>query len=288
MDFSLLKTYYRLTKPGIVYGNAITVAGGFLLAAHSFIAIPTLIATVVGSGLIVASACVFNNYIDRDIDKKMARTKKRAIAHGDISGRNALIYGSVLGVIGVLLLLRYTNLLTVDIGLIGFFFYVVLYSIFKRRSEYGTIVGSVAGAVPPVAGYTALTNHFDLGALTLFIIMVCWQMPHFYAIALYRSEDYAAAGIPVLPLKKGSYATKLQMVFFVAAFVAANIALGVFGYTGLVYVIVMGLVGFGWLGMGLKGFWAKEEKVWAKQMFLSSLVVVMVFSVMLPLGGFLP
>jgi len=199
----VLKAYYRLTKPGIIYGNLLTAAAGFLFASKWHIVPGLFAATLAGTSLVIAAACVYNNYIDRNIDKRMARTKKRALVQGTISGKHALIFATMLGVLGFALLLAYTNTLVTVIGVIAFIDYVVLYGISKRRSVYGTIVGSISGAAPIVAGYVAVTNQFDLGALLLFFILVYWQMPHFYGIAMYRFDDYKAAGIPVLPVQKG-------------------------------------------------------------------------------------
>ena len=195
-----LKDYYYLIKPGIIYGNAINTAAGFFLAAKGNIDFLLLLKTLGGSSLIIASACVFNNYIDRDIDSKMTRTKNRTLVRGAVPDPIALLYGSLLGVIGFGVLIIYTNVLTVLVGATGMFFYVVMYSIWKRRSPYGTLVGSISGAVPPVAGYSAVTNSLDVGALILFLVLVFWQMPHFYAIAIRRREEYKEAGIPVLPV----------------------------------------------------------------------------------------
>ena len=252
----MLKTYYQLTKPGIIYGNAMTAISGFLLAAvhtHHF-DFETFVALVIGISLVIASACVFNNYIDRDIDKAMDRTKKRALVTHTISGRSALIYATILGLIGGLILGFYTNLLTFDIALLGFVVYVVFYGITKRKSVHGTVVGSISGAVPIVADFTAVTDHFGIEAFILGLILVCWQMPHFYAIALYRLKDYQTAGIPVLPAKMGVRATKIQMVGYTTAFVLASLSLTVYGYTGVFYFVIMAAVGWYWLWLSLQGF----------------------------------
>jgi len=283
----VIGAYYRLTKPGIIYGNLLTVTAGFLLASYGHINLWLLLATLVATSLVIASACVFNNYIDRDIDKLMARTKERALVTQVIKGQNALIYATVLGLIGLFVLATYTNLLTVLVGLIGFIDYVVLYGITKRRSIYGTIVGSIAGATPVVAGYTAVTNSLDSAALILFLILVFWQMPHFYAIAMYRFSDYKAAKIPVLPVKKGKQNTKLQMTIYIIAFVIATISLSVFGYTGYTYLVVMLLLGLGWLWLDLQGFKSSDDKRWARRMFLFSLVVILSLSIMLSLDAVL-
>lgn len=279
-----LKRYYRLTKPGIIAGNAITAAAGFFLASKGIISFALLVATLVGISLVVASGCVFNNYIDRDIDAKMERTKHRELVQGTISGWSAIVYGVVLFALGILALALYTNPLTVYLALAGFFFYVVVYSLWgKRGSVYGTVIGSISGAVPPVVGYCAVSNNFDLGAVLLFAILVLWQMPHFFAIAIYRVDEYTAAGIPVLPLKKGNHATKVQMLLYIFAFIITALLLTVFGYTGYAYFAVIAIFGLVWLGLCMQGFRAKDDKVWARKMFLFSLVIIMLLSLMISL-----
>src|SRR5579872_2970145 len=183
------RDYYKLTKPGIVYGNVFTTIAAFLFAIRwrfeSFQSIELFLATVFGISFVIGSACVFNNYLDRDIDKRMERTQKRALVTGAISTRSALMYGTILGLVGFILLGVFVNVLTALIALVGFIFYVILYGIAKRGSHWGAVVGSVSGAVPIVVGYTAVTNQLDLTALILFLVLVFWQMPHFYAIAIY-------------------------------------------------------------------------------------------------------
>lgn len=284
----MLRECYWLTKPGIIYGNALTAAGGFLLASRWHIDVKLFLATIIGTCLVIASACVINNYIDRGIDKKMARTKGRALVTGKISGRGAIAYGVLLGFVGFLTLMLYTNTLVVVIGLIAYVDYIVLYGVSKRMSVHGTLVGSIAGAAPPVAGYCAVTGQFDLGALIIFLIMVFWQMVHFYAIAIRRASDYQAAKIPVLPLVKGVRATKVQMIAYTIAFIAAVTSLGAFGYAGYSFVVTMTGLGLYWLYKGLKSFNITDNILWAKQMFLFSLVVLVAFSAMLSIGSIAP
>lgn len=214
----MVASYYQLTKPGIIRGNLFTTAGGFFLAAAGSVDVVLLLSTLLGTAFIIASGCVFNNYIDRGIDSQMTRTKKRALVTGKISSRSALLYGSILGIIGLLILLIFTNFLTTRIAIAGFIFYVVLYGYFKRRSIYGTLVGSVSGAIPPVIGYSAVTNTFDIGAILLFLILASWQMPHFYAIGIYRLSEYKKANLPILSVVKSVHLTKLHIVLFIVAF----------------------------------------------------------------------
>lgn len=275
--------YYLLTKPGIIVGNLITVVAGFLLASKGVIDFGLFAYTLVGLTFIMASACVFNNYIDRHIDKKMARTKNRALVTGLISGSQAIFFALILGLIGTAVLFLFTNLLTVLVAGIGFCVYVFLYSLWKCRTLYGTAIGSLAGAVPPVVGYCAVTNRFDTGAMILFMILVFWQMPHFFSIALYRLEDYTAAEVPVLPVKKGAYQTKIHMVLYILGFMGTTLLLTTFHYTGYIYLTVSFILGLMWLLLGIKGFKSKDDQVWARHMFRLSLVVILALSVVIPL-----
>ncbi len=283
-----IKTLYRLTKPGIIYGNLFTATSGFLLASRLHVHYALLFATLTGIALVIASACVFNNIIDRGLDALMTRTKKRALVTGDINEHVASLYAMLLGAVGFMILALHTNLLTVGLGIIAFLDYVILYGIAKRRWVIGTIVGSVAGALPPAAAYTAVTNRFDSGAALLFLILVLWQMPHFYAIAMYRYEDYKKAGLPVLPVKKGMAHARQQILGYIAAFTLAAGGLTVFGYTGYIYLAVVSLLGLSWLWKGLYGLKKFDDTMWGRKMFLFSLIVITVLSVIIPLGAKLP
>ena len=264
-----------LTKPGIIMGNLITMASGFALASKGHFDGGLFLATALGLGLIIASAGVLNNYLDREVDKKMALTKNRALAKGLISGKSAIPFALILHLLGLLTLVLFTNLLTVTVALGGFFTYILLYGIYKFRSIHGTFVGSLAGAVPPVVGYVAVSNRLDAGALILFLILVLWQMPHFFAIALFRLKDYTAAAIPVLPVKKGVYATKVQMMVYIIAFFLAASMLPFLGYTGYPYLASLILLGLAWLWLSLQGFKSTNDALWARKMFSFSLVVIL-------------
>jgi protoheme IX farnesyltransferase len=234
-----------------------------------------------GLSLIVAAGCVLNNYMDRHADKKMSRTQLRPLAKGTIPVSHALVFGITLGTLGSLVLFLFTNVLTLCVALSGFVIYVFFYSLLKYRTMYGTEIGSIAGAVPPVVGYTAVSHALDGGALLLFLIIALWQMPHFFAIALYRSKEYAAASIPVLPLVKGVSVTKLRMVLYTLAFIASTLLLTFFGYTGYAYLSVTALLGLMWLRLCLKGFKTESHERWAHKMFRFSLVVVMILCAMI-------
>ncbi|MGP9823198.1 heme o synthase [Ectopseudomonas khazarica] len=279
---ALLKQYLNLAKPGIVFGNLISVTGGFFLASRGDADLTLFLATALGVALVIASGCVFNNYIDRDIDQKMERTRNRVLAQGLVSPAHAIVYACVLGVAGVAVLYAASNTLAVMLVLMGFVVYVGLYSLWlKRGSVYGTLVGSLSGAAPPVVGYCAVSNEFDAGAAILLLIFSLWQMPHSYAIAIFRFNDYQAANIPVLPVIKGISAAKRQIVLYIAAFVVATLMLTLSGYAGYSYFVVAALSGAYWLWMGVSGYKAVDDTVWARKLFTFSIVTITMLSVMM-------
>lgn len=222
----MIKQYLQVTKPGIIFGNLISVIGGFLLASKSSIDYPRFIATLFGVSLVVASGCVFNNVIDRDIDKKMERTKNRVMVKGLISVKVSLSYAAALGIAGFALLYVAANPLAMWLSVMGFAVYVGLYSLYmKRHSVYGTLIGSLSGAAPPVIGYCAVSNQFDAGALILMLIFSLLQMPHSYAIAIFRFKDYQAANIPVLPVVKDFSVAKNHITLYIVAFTVVTLML---------------------------------------------------------------
>ncbi|CNI47879.1 heme o synthase [Yersinia vastinensis] len=278
----MIKQYLQVTKPGIIFGNLISVVGGFLLASKGVIDYPLFLATLFGVSLVVASGCVFNNYIDRDIDRIMERTKNRVLVKGLIDPKVSLIYASVLGIAGMLLLYVAANPLAMMLAVIGFVIYVGVYSLYmKRKSVYGTLIGSLSGAAPPVIGYCAVTGQFDMGALILLLIFSLWQMPHSYAIAIFRFKDYQAANIPVLPVIKGISVTKNHITLYILAFMVATLMLTLSGYAGYKYLVVAAAVSVWWLGMALRGYKATNDIVWARKLFVFSIIAITSLSVMM-------
>lgn len=278
----MIKQYLQVTKPGIIFGNLISVIGGFLLASKGDIDYPLFMATLLGVSLVVGSGCVFNNYIDRDIDSIMERTKNRPLVRGLIDPKVSLVYASVLGIAGMVLLLVAANAVAMLIAVVGFVIYVGVYSLYmKRKSVYGTLVGSLSGAAPPVIGYCAVTGQFDTGALILLLIFSLWQMPHSYAIAIFRFKDYQAANIPVLPVIKGISVAKNHIILYIIAFMFATLMLAISGYAGYKYLIVAAAVSVWWLGMALSGYKTTNDRLWARKLFVFSIVAITSLSVMM-------
>ena len=263
-------------------GNAITLLGGYFLAAKGTLNLALFLASVVGLSCLIGSSCVFNNLIDRVADAKMERTKMRSMALRSIPRKKIITFAVVLFVIGSLLLYWFTNFLALSVALFGFVVYVALYSFMKYTSVQGTLIGSIAGAVPPVVGYTAVKNELDLGAFLLFALLTIWQMPHFYAIAIFRLNDYKAASIPVLPLVKGIFTTKVHSLIYAIIFLGISPLLTIFGYTGKVYLVFSILLSLGWVLISLQGFSKKTKDVlWARKSFKYSLIVITILSLLM-------
>ncbi|MCL1112200.1 MULTISPECIES: heme o synthase [Shewanella] len=282
---SRLRGYVQVTKPGIIMGNLISVAGGFLLAAQGNVDVTLMLATMLGLSLVVASGCAINNCIDRDIDAKMQRTCKRVTVTGELSISSVLMFGLGLGAIGFAMLAIFTNSLAVLFAAIGYGVYVGVYSLYmKRNSVYGTLVGSFSGAVPPVVGYCAVTGQMDMGAGILLLMFSLWQMPHSYAIAIFRFDDYAAANIPVLPVAEGMAKAKLHIVLYIAVFALVSVLLPLAGYTGIAFTAVTCATSFWWLAMALKGYRQDINlQSWARQVFGFSIITITALSVTMAL-----
>lgn len=283
------RSYFKLIKPGITLSNTISGVAGFFLAA-SFMPFSwaALIGAAGGIAFIIASACVMNNVLDRDIDKNMKRTAKRDVASGVISVNKALAFGALLGLIGFGLILLLTNNLTFFLGVIAYIWYIAVYGLAKRTTAYSTLIGGVAGALPPMAGYTALTGTIDMGAIILFLILFFWQMPHFYAIAMFRRDDYAAARLPVWSVAHGMKSTKLQILVFTILFALVSVALSVYGYTGIIFFVgMLGLSGY-WLYKGISLYKIEDDVKWARAMFGVSLIVLLATCFLIAVGGYLP
>lgn len=273
--------HLSIIKPGIIFGNVVTLCGGYFLAVHSYgFHFFNFLASLLGMIGVIACGCILNNCIDRDIDKLMERTRKRLIATDNLSIEIALLYALAFGVIGFLLLYLGTNGLTLLIAIIGLLAYVVTYTLWlKRSSVFGTVIGAVSGAVPPVVGYVSVTGQFNLIAFVLFLILFCWQMPHFFAIAICYSDDYASASIPVLPLKRSMAYTKFNILIFTILFFLVTLLLPILSVTHMFYLITASLLGITWIGMSLWGFFAEDDKIWARKLFLFSIINITALSI---------
>lgn len=282
-------SYLQLIKPGITLSNSLAAAAGYFLAASTQGFVLSIFAGVIGGvALVVASACVVNNVLDRNIDRRMKRTSQREIAKGAIGVRQALLFAAVLGLTGFLLLWVYTNTLTLWLGALAFFWYVAVYGVAKRTTPFSTIIGTVCGALPPVAGYVAVAGAIDTAAIFLFLLLIFWQLPHFYAIAIFRRDDYKHARLPIWSVNYSVGSTKAQILFFAAVFALTTPWLTVFGYTGFIFCLVMAAMSAFWVVQGIRGYRQDADIMWSKRMFGISLLVLLVMCGAIALGGYLP
>ena len=210
----------------------------------------------------------------------MSRTKKRPLARGSISGQSAMLFGVLLYLGGNAVLAIETPKLAVVLANVGFVIYVFVYSFIKTRTSWSTLIGSVSGAIPPVVGYAAVSGRLDTGAVLLFAVLILWQMPHFHSIALWHIQDYSRAGVPLLPISEGAHKTMWHISLYIAALIPAVCLLTFYGYTGVLFAVVVSLIGLFWLYFSLKGFYATSTSRWAKQMFRISLVMINAISVL--------
>jgi protoheme IX farnesyltransferase len=280
-----MTNYWKLIKPGIVRGNLLTALAGYVLATDS-ISIINLIMVLVGIGLIIASGCVWNNIIDIEVDSKMSRTKNRPLVNKKISIINAYFFGSLIGIIGFILLYLFSNSLTIAIGLLSWLLYVFVYSYTKKNTNYGTIVGAIPGAMPPVAGYTAVTGSIDGTSIILFLILFWWQLPHFWAISIFRAKEYKEALIPTLPHKIGIKYTKLLIIICIIPFIFSVYALYAEQNLSIIFIIIMTLLSIYWLSYSIMGN-KKDIVSWAKGVFGISLLILAALCILIILEFFM-
>lgn len=271
-----IRVFATLTKPGIITGNIISLTSGCVLGSHANAKWSQICMLALGAALVIASGCVVNNAYDRDIDALMLRTQRRPMVGGDVTVKAASIFAVMLLFLG--LFAFYTasrSTVATALLIFGYVIYSGIYTfLLKRNSVYGTLVGSIAGAMPPVAGYCATNGRFDGGALLLVAIFSIWQMPHSYAIAIFRKSDYQAANIPVLPVVNGVESAKRHIVLHMLAFMFFAPALSLLGYAGQLYLAASVLGGAYWLWLGFKGFGTDNDVKWARKVFFTSILLV--------------
>lgn len=280
---SLINEVKALIKIGIVNSNLITVAAGFWLAIYftnsSFTAyLGTFLLTLLGSALVIAGGAIMNNWYDVDIDPKMQRTNLRPTVTGYFSMRAVLVAGIVTTLLGIGILL-FTTVYAALFAFAGWFVYVVLYTIWsKRRYTLNTIIGCFSGAMPPLIGWFAIHPQWHIVPVGLFLIMFIWQTPHFLALAMKKTKEYKAAGVPMLPVIHGFEFTKRQIIIYVACLMPLPFLLTSLGTT---FVVVTTILNIGWLILAFSGMFTKSDLKWANKIFVYSLnYLVIVFSLM--------
>lgn len=289
MQTNKLDAYFQLTKPGVTLGNVLTVVAGYFLAAAGKIEVLMLVGVTLGMTFVIAGACALNNFLDSDIDAKMARTKQRPSVLGTLPPAEVILLVVSLTALGIAELLAFTNILTVTLAIIGFVVYVWFYGVFaKRKSVHGTIVGSISGAVPIIAGYAAARGRVDIGMSVAFLVLFFWQFSEFYSIAIYRRDEYAKAKVPVISVVKGVTTTTRWIIVYTVLYVLATLALTPLGYTGWIYFVIMLIAGVYWIRLALDGLGTDKPELWARSMFKTSMSMIVLLCFMLSIGSILP
>ncbi|WP_217914510.1 heme o synthase [Miltoncostaea marina] len=264
--------YVRLTKPRIISLLLVTTAGAMFVAAAGVPDGWLLVWTMIGGYLAAGGANAINHYVDRDIDGRMSRTTERPVVAGRVPPARALAFGVALGALSALVLGLAANWLTAALALLGLVLYVGLYTLWlKRTSVHNIAIGGSAGAVPPLVGWAAVTGEVGLSAWLLFAIVFYWTPPHFWALALLLRRDYAAAGVPMLPVVAGDRETKRQILLWTVVMVAVTLLPVASGAAGAFY-LVAALV-LGGIFLVLAALLARAPELeWARATFHYSLL----------------
>lgn len=237
---------FEISKPRIALLVLLTTFAGMWLASGGYVSLDLVVYTLMGTGLASASSGALNNYVDREVDKLMARTRNRALPTSRLHPQQALWLGGLLSISSFTILFYLVNPLTAYLALGTTFFYVVIYTIWlKRTSPLCTEVGGIAGALPPVIGWAAVTNDISWQAMVMFLIMFIWQPPHFWALALLRVDEYRRANLPMLPVVSGMEVTKFRMLLYTIVLIPVSTTMYWFNLAGLIYLtaaLVLGII----------------------------------------------
>ena len=273
--------YISLAKPRIIPLLLITALGGMMMAQRGWPSTSLVVLTLVGGALAAAGAAAINCWIDRDLDRSMTRTRHRPLPDGRIAPSHALLFGIVLGVSAFVLLAFWVNVLAATLAISGLLFYVFVYTLWlKRSTTQNIVIGGAAGAVPPLVGWAAVTNHLDLTALYLFAIIFLWTPPHFWALALRLRQDYARARVPMLPVVRGDLVARRQIVIYTAVLVGLSLVIVLSGALGRLYLVGAALLGGGFLALAVIN-WRGRRLRWSRWLFDYSIAyLALLFGVM--------
>lgn len=274
---SVLRAIVELSKPGVTRLVLVTTALGVIAAPGGFSALD-LVTTIVGTGLVVAGANALNMFLERDSDCYMTRTRTRPLPTGRLKPEEALAFGVLVSIAGLFLLAQFVSMAAVALAFIALVSYVLVYTPLKRVNSFALYVGAVPGALPPAIGYAALTGTLDGVGLCLFAILFAWQLPHFLAITLFRADEYARAGLSVLPNERGHAFTRLMaLVLAVFLLVVTLLPLWLVGAPHL-YGLIAAVSGLLYVAWAARGLLPGADAKWARSLFFASmphLVLVM-------------
>ena len=278
LEQSLMQDIKSLIKSGVLIANVVPVVTGFWLAIYFTGSIFSdfwfqFLMVTIGSALVMAGALIINNWYDADIDAVMDRTVQRPTVTGHFSLKTVLRLGIATTIIGFILLL-FTNWEVVLYSFIGWFTYVVPYTMWsKRKYTLNTIIGSLSGAVTPLMGWAVVDSAIHIIPLSLFMLLFIWQVPHTFATAIRKYKEYKAAGVAMLPVVRGFEVTKRQMVIYIACLIPLPFFMA---SLGIVFVIISSALNIAWLILALSGFFMKDIMKWARWNFLYSVNYLMI------------
>ncbi len=254
-----LYSYLELCKPRVVVLIVFTAVVGMFLAVPGWPPLSALLAGTLGIGLAASSAAAINHLLDQRIDAKMARTRRRPLASGQVTPANVLIFALLLGFFAMAILVLWVNSLTAILTFMSLIGYAVVYTVWlKRATPQNIVIGGAAGAAPPVLGWAAVTGSLDPQALLLFLIIFVWTPPHFWALAIYRKDEYALVDIPMLPVTHGATFTRLQILLYTILLVIVTTLPYLTRMSGLVYLAGVTVLNAGFMWYALRMMRSKD------------------------------
>ena len=276
------RDYLELCKPNVVALMLLTSLIGMLLATDQTVPITVLIFGNLGIALCAGSAAAVNHVVDRHVDDKMARTLNRPLAQGRLKTENAVIFALITGMLGMAILLVFTNVLTAWLTLASLVGYAFVYTMFlKRATPQNIVIGGLAGAAPPLLGWTAVTGEVHHNALLLVLIIFAWTPPHFWALAVHRKDEYAKAKIPMLPVTHGEYYTKINILLYTLLLIVVTTMPYLTGMFGWLYLVSSLLLGLGFLYWAIVMLRSKGGNSGMKTFQYSIVYLMVLFAVML-------
>ena len=284
-----LKDFLKLCKLKVVALIMLTAVVGMLLATEGLPPLDLVILGSIGIALASCSAAVFNHVVDQRIDTIMSRTKNRPMPEGKVNSKQAVMFGVLIGLIGLGILALWVNILTAVLTFFALIGYAVIYTMYlKRATPQNIVIGGAAGAAPPVLGWTAITNSVELDALLLFLIVFIWTPPHFWALAIHRHEEYAKVDVPMLPVTHGLPFTRLQILLYTVILFIVTLMPYLVGMSSLIYLIGAVLLGIGFLYYAIQMIRHPDDMELPMKTFGFSINYLMILFVILLIDHYFP
>lgn len=279
---AIWRDYYELCKPRVVMLMILTSVIGMFLAVPGMVPWDILIIANVGIALSAGSAAAVNHLVDYRVDIQMARTRNRPIAKGRVKPKQAAVFALVIGILGMGLLVVFINTLTAILTLVSLLGYAVIYTLFlKRATPQNIVIGGIAGAAPPLLGWTSVTGQIDGYALLLVLIIFAWTPPHFWALAVHRKKEYAKVDIPMLPVTHGDAYTKLHIFLYTIILILVTMLPFITGMSNWLYLVGALVLGVGFLYWALAMMFSKKAEVGMDTFKYSIVYLMALFAVML-------